>query len=344
MVMSQENLRDAPYVKFLSPGVGACVAGNADLKVAWMLVVTGRESDAAAFRAQHGRSEVCIALGSEAPEACVGALAGQDLWLTGGLPAGCHTLVGWWRAASGRPGSATSVPFSAGPSCHAACNQTRALSFDLGAGDGTASSFEAAPGRAALGFPPNAVTGGCLADKDADTVWSRARGGEGGGCRCTEGCCEAGSPLSMCEHFAFDQWHNSVAAAAERAAPGAKLGTQAAAGRSKRLPLCSECLPEVSPPDRALLPRFAAAPLVRRYLDTVKATVLNSAYANFDDADFDSLQVQPVATFAQPFDTSNAYDSKPRTLTYTHPSKTYMYLFWRMRLTALRSTDKHTCT
>jgi hypothetical protein len=301
MVMSQENLRDAPYVKFLSPDVGACVAGEVDLKVAWMLVITGHESDAAAFRAQHGQSEVCIALGSEGPETCVGALSGHDLWLTGGLPPGCHTLVGWWRAASGRPGSATSVPFSAGPSCHAACNQTISSS-DPAAGDGTASTVAAAPRRAALGFPPNAVTGGCLAEKDADTEWSRARGGQGGGCRCTEGCCEAGSPLSMCEHFAFDAWHNSGAAADERAAPGGKLGTQAAAGRSKRLPLCSECLPEVSPPDRELLPRFStAAPLVRRYLNTVKATVLNLAYTNFDDADFDSLQVTH-GTLAQPFE------------------------------------------
>ena len=146
-----------------------------------------------------------------------------------------QTLVGWWRSgpSSGKPlsGSATSTPFSIGGACNhsaavgvaadaaGASHETARLSVSmhdcLGGGSGGAAAAAAAAAGAPpllLGAPPNSITGGCLAP---------SRGG--GPCRCAEGCCEAGSPLSMCEHAS---------------APG---------GGPRRLPLCSECVAEVRP-------------------------------------------------------------------------------------------------
>ena len=293
-VTQDDDARDMPYVKFINPTIGACLSSNEDLQVAWILVVPGHESGAAAFRMKHEHSEVCVAFGSEGAESCVKALSNSEIWHKGYFPEGCHTLVGWLRDANGRPGVVMSVPFSVGPNCSSACNPRGAAEVGV-AGDVTsfnsgAANAASAQGSFALGFPPNAVTGGCLKNGNTDSA-----GSPGFGCRCNEGCCEAGSPLSMCEHASFVRWRNSTAAAegeSSEAKSGA-YGSMARLKHRKRLPHCSECLPEVTPPDRALLPRFSAggAPLVRRYLDTVKATVLNSAYTNFNDADFDSLQV-----------------------------------------------------
>jgi len=295
-VVPLESGRDLPYVKFLNPTIGACLSSDDDLKVSWVLVITGHESEADAFRAKHEHSEVCIAIGSEGAETCVGALSQVDIWLRGYLPEGCYTMAGWFREANGRPGSVVSVPFSVGPNCSAACNQMGDVEVgeagDTSRYDGD-TLYAASSSRFALGFPPNAITGGCLKSGGADPAGSVG----GGGCRCTEGCCEAGSPMSMCEHASFDQWHNSTAvsaAAPEEVVSESKSGAPAPMARRhrKRLPHCSECLPEVTAPNRAMLPRFSVGvPLVRRYLDTVKATVLNSAYTNFNEADFDSLQV-----------------------------------------------------
>jgi len=67
---------------------------------------------------------------------------------------------------------------------------------------------------------------------------------------------------------------------------------ESAAGSGRRfLPMCSECLVQVSPPGLELLPRFNDhAGLTRRYLRLVQQTVLNTAYEDFESADFDTLR------------------------------------------------------
>jgi len=159
-------------------------------------------------------------------------------------------------------------------------------------------------------FPPNLITGGCLLDSllllddggddEDDDGADDGSEGEGqrraaaeaaadlGQCqsRCRLGCCEGTSPLSLCSHA------NPTSTATAKSTSD-KLTSPLPFDLP--LPLCSECVVESFPSNTELLPRFTSEPMLARYVNLARETVLNTPYvfdfeASVSGDKFDSLQ------------------------------------------------------
>jgi hypothetical protein len=243
------NLTTAPYVDFVSPTHGECHDAGTEIAVRLKVVFSVSREEGEAFMTRHAATaEVCIAIGVDGAAQCVRMSELSADMAINSLGDGCHTVSAWWQDKHALRSAHHPTEWGQSASRGVA---GAVMSVVVVVGAACEAGCTAPPGslREAYQPPPNSITGGCL-------------GGGGCGDRCAAGCCEATTPFSVCVH-------PQSAAAANDNDGDDKV--------SPPLPLCSDCLAEVSPPRVELLPRFSAG-IMQRHLRLVRETVLHSAF------------------------------------------------------------------
>ena len=287
-----ENLKDAPYVNFVAPlGCQTPGAGGAadQVVVEWQTTLAVEGAVDAARAAELERrmigSQVCIAFEDGEPHCQDFAEPVRKVALDR-LAAGCYTLKGWWvppgTASVRYGGTLTSHLIRVGRSddgdeaaARAACPQTcaseaaAAATAAAAAGGGSHGGTWATPVSADGG---GGGSGSGVARYELPPPPNAVTGGclLGGACetRCAEGCCDGSNPMHMCTYTG--------------------------------LPVCSECVTEVSPAQRGALPAAALEAnlgvvdrsMAERYVELMGELVMNTPYEDYEAAmaNFDTLR------------------------------------------------------